>query len=98
MIGIDVLFGVLLVSGLVASERTCLPKAPEYKPDITYTGCYADDPNSPILTGRDYRANTQNSPEFCALLCGREGYRYAGLEQGLGFGGSVYTLLKLVVW
>ncbi|OJJ07305.1 hypothetical protein ASPVEDRAFT_46646 [Aspergillus versicolor CBS 583.65] len=98
MIGIDVLFGVLAVSGLVASERTCLPKAPEYKPDITYTACYADDPNSPILTGRDYRANTQNSPEFCALLCGREGYRYAGLEQGLGFGGGCFCGNSVPPW
>jgi beta-D-xylosidase 4 len=60
-------------------RQSCAP-ATNYTALYEYVGCYTDD-NDRTLKGYSTRSGT-NSPAFCADLCGRAGYSYAGVEYG----------------
>ena len=69
-------------------DSACKPALePEYH--HSHLGCYADPGSSTFgsnvldaINSVKLIATTQNSPEFCATLCGQAGYSKAGVEAG----------------
>lgn len=64
-------------------KRQCLPEEP-YKAQIKYNACYKDIDYFSLktLSGIDIDLKN-NTPQGCADVCGKFGYKYAGLENGL---------------
>ncbi|VUC25017.1 unnamed protein product [Clonostachys rosea] len=81
------LLSILLAGNVLARQlrwnlqaRDCLP-AQNFTAEITYDACYADSGSPRTLSGVSVKLSN-NSPQTCADLCGRFGFKYAGVEYG----------------
>ncbi|OAQ62460.1 beta-xylosidase [Pochonia chlamydosporia 170] len=66
---------MLVIDGV--HSRTCLPA---YNAQISYSGCYSDFGDRRILQDQFMDLGSLNSPQYCADLCGSDGYEYSGVE------------------
>jgi beta-D-xylosidase 4 len=65
------------IHAAAVTSSTCLPA---YSASTTFVGCFTDTVTPGTLNGAELADSTENTPEFCANLCGLSGYAYSGVE------------------
>jgi xylan 1,4-beta-xylosidase len=84
MVGTSLLYAgtallLATVNSVSAFKCTGENQTSSYVAEISALGCYSDD-NDRTLQGRSYSPGSLNTPQYCANLCGSQGYTYSGVE------------------